>query len=181
MTGTLGDRRTDDGTLADNRSAPGSSPPTVDDPPESPVPAADSRLGRPLARAWDSLLRIRERMSGTPAGRLTVKIGVAVVGGLLVGLGLMLVPLPGPGWLIVIAGLAIWSLEFRWARSLLGLTRRGLRWWADMMRTGPWPARVALWLSLAACILAAAWLSLRYTFDVNVVDLLSVGTTQPGP
>jgi len=115
---------------------------------------------------------MRRRMYGTRAGRLTVRISIAVVGALIVGLGLLMVPLPGPGWLVVLAGLGIWSLEFRWARSLLALTRRGLSWWSRTMRSGPWLARIALGAVLATAILGAAWLSLRYTFDVDVTELL---------
>ncbi|HLL67795.1 MAG TPA: PGPGW domain-containing protein [Micromonosporaceae bacterium] len=145
---------------------------TTDDDRAQPAEPRPPRLPRPLARAWDSLLRMRRRMYGTRAGRLTVRISIAVVGALIVGLGLLMVPLPGPGWLVVLAGLGIWSLEFRWARSLLALTRRGLSWWSRTMRSGPWLARIALGAVLATAILGAAWLSLRYTFDVDVTELL---------
>jgi uncharacterized protein (TIGR02611 family) len=37
---------------------------------------------------------------------------VAMVGTLLIILGLLLVPLPGPGWLIVFGGLAVLATEF---------------------------------------------------------------------
>jgi uncharacterized protein (TIGR02611 family) len=43
-------------------------------------------------------------------------IGLAVVVG-----GVILLPLPGPGWLIIFAGVAIWGTEFAWAQ-------RALRW-----------------------------------------------------
>jgi len=42
----------------------------------------------------------------------TVVIGFAVV-----ILGLIMVPLPGPGWFVVFAGFAILSLEFVWAQE----------------------------------------------------------------
>ncbi|MEX1995722.1 MAG: PGPGW domain-containing protein [Candidatus Saccharimonadales bacterium] len=37
---------------------------------------------------------------------------VAMVGTLLIILGLLLVPLPGPGWLVVFGGLAVLATEF---------------------------------------------------------------------
>jgi len=42
-------------------------------------------------------------------------------------LGLALVPLPGPGWLIVFLGLGIMATEFAWAERLLDFGRRTLR------------------------------------------------------
>jgi len=46
-------------------------------------------------------------------------------------LGLLLVPLPGPGWLVVFAGLALLGSEFAWARPLAAGLRRALeRFWA---------------------------------------------------
>lgn len=44
---------------------------------------------------------------------------MAVAGFALVALGLVLVPLPGPGWLIVALGLGLLALEFDRAERLL--------------------------------------------------------------
>lgn len=40
------------------------------------------------------------------------------VGAALVVLGIILTPLPGPGLLIILAGIAVLSREYRWARRL---------------------------------------------------------------
>jgi uncharacterized protein (TIGR02611 family) len=47
------------------------------------------------------------------------RIVITVVGFLVVLIGLILIPLPGPGWLIVFAGLAILATEYVWAQRLL--------------------------------------------------------------
>lgn len=47
------------------------------------------------------------------------RVGVVVAGFLLVGLGVVLVPLPGPGWLVVALGLGLLALEFDRAERLL--------------------------------------------------------------
>ena len=52
------------------------------------------------------------------------RVVVAVVGCSVVALGLVLVPFPGPGWLIVIVGLGILATEFAWAQRLLRMVRR---------------------------------------------------------
>ena len=50
------------------------------------------------------------------------RIGTAIIGGLVVLFGLILIPYPGPGWLVVFSGLAVLSTEFvfaaKWLRSL---------------------------------------------------------------
>lgn len=48
---------------------------------------------------------------------------VTVVGALLVAVGIALMVLPGPGILLVVAGLAVLATEFAWARDLLGTAK----------------------------------------------------------
>jgi tellurite resistance protein TerC len=55
-------------------------------------------------------------MNGPRALRRLVKI---VFGFTLLGLGIVMIALPGPGWLTIAAGLAILAGEFVWARKLL--------------------------------------------------------------
>lgn len=47
---------------------------------------------------------------------LARKIAIAIVGGCVFVLGLILIPLPGPGLLVCFAGLFILSLEFEWVK-----------------------------------------------------------------
>lgn len=47
------------------------------------------------------------------------KILVGIIGGVVVLAGLLMMPLPGPGVLVVFAGLAILATEFEWCRRLL--------------------------------------------------------------
>ena len=47
---------------------------------------------------------------------------IAIIGTLLCLIGIVMVPLPGPGVLVIAAGLAILAIEFAWARRCL---RRG--------------------------------------------------------
>jgi len=51
------------------------------------------------------------------------RILVAMVGGTVLALGLALVVLPGPAFLVIPAGLAILALEFAWARRWLQKAR----------------------------------------------------------
>ena len=58
---------------------------------------------------------------------LARRTGIAVIGGSVLLLGLLLVLLPGPAFLVIPVGLGILALEFRWARRLRDRTRRAAR------------------------------------------------------
>ena len=107
-----------------------------------------------------------ERVRATRAGRLTLRIAIGIVGALVIVIGLVLVPLPGPGWLIVLAGLAILSLEFAWAQRLIHFTRTQLeRWWHWLGRQH-WTVRALAGLIGIAFAGTAAWLSWTYGADL---------------
>lgn len=61
--------------------------------------------------------------SASTAWRKARRIVVAVVGGTLLFLGVLLLVLPGPAFIVIPAALAILALEFRWARRWLRKTR----------------------------------------------------------
>ena len=97
--------------------------------------AEGERHDRPVRRM---LRDIRRRIDRRPALRRAYRVIVAALGGTIAILGLLLVPLPGPGWLIVFLGLAILGTEFAWAKRLAVFTKRQLaRFWAS------WKARRA--------------------------------------
>ena len=114
---------------------------------------------------------VLERIRKTPHGRMALKIGVGTVGTLVVGLGLLLIPFPGPGWAIVILGLAIWALEFAWAKNLLEFTKRHVQAWTRWARRQSLPVRLALGVLSLIFVAAVVWGSVRLSFGV---DLLAV-------
>ena len=52
------------------------------------------------------------------------RIGVTVAGAVLVLAGLAMLVLPGPGILVIIAGLAVLATEYVWAERMLNLAKR---------------------------------------------------------
>lgn len=88
------------------------------------------RPDRPLRRL---LHRLRAGVARHRALEAAYRVGVALLGGALTIGGLVLVPLPGPGWLVVFLGLAVLGTEFHWARRIAGWLRRRLEsfwaWW----------------------------------------------------
>jgi len=57
------------------------------------------------------------------AQRRIKRIGIAIGGAAVLLMGVIAIPYPGPGWLIVFAGLAILATEFAWAKRVLEFVR----------------------------------------------------------
>ena len=91
---------------------------------------------------------------------------VFVVGLSIVILGLILVPFPGPGWLIVILGLLIWASEFERAQRLLDFVKDRLAVWNIWVMRQNWLVRGVLGLLTLAFVLAVVWAVLRLSGSV---------------
>ncbi|MCI4011965.1 PGPGW domain-containing protein [Brevibacterium sp. ZH18] len=94
----------------------------------------------------------------------TARIYRLVVGGLgtlIVMIGLVLVPLPGPGWLIVIIGLFVISSEFRWAQRILHFVRVNVEKWSHWIMARPLWVRWTVGALSAAFVGLVAWGVLR--------------------
>ena len=74
--------------------------------------------------------------------------------------GLIMVPFPGPGWLVVFIGLAVWASEFEWARRLLRLARGTLEAWTKWLIPQPWWMKGLVLLVTIAAVAAIFWLLL---------------------
>lgn len=90
----------------------------------------------PVARF---MARWREAIRRRPWVEVLYRVIITVFGGLIVIVGLILVPLPGPGWLIVFIGLTVLGSEYHWARRLLGWLRMALAKFWERWRA--WRAR----------------------------------------
>ena len=69
------------------------------------------------------------------------RIIVAVVGGTVLALGVALIVLPGPAFLVIPAGLAILAIEFAWAKRWLRSARAVL---PGRSKNGSSPRRVTM-------------------------------------
>ena len=92
-----------------------------------------------------------------PALDLTYRIVVGLLGGAIVVLGFILIPLPGPGWLIVFAGLALLATEFVWAERLLRYGRRRLHLWTQWVTQQSLLVRGLIGLGGLLCVAGAIW------------------------
>jgi uncharacterized protein (TIGR02611 family) len=77
-------------------------------------------------RAQRLLARVDAWSSGGPVRAMTVRVGVTVLGPVVVLAGLAMLVLPGPGLVVIALGLALLALEHDWARRVLHLGARGL-------------------------------------------------------
>jgi len=154
-------------------------------PEPEPVSAGDSsrRQLRDERRArldTDDVRSLRERVADSRWRRRIAaarpvdnayRIVVGVAGLLVVGFGVLLIPLPGPGWVIVFGGLAIWATEFTWAERLLQFARRHVKSWTD------WVLRQPLWVRGVVALLTAAFV---YGVLVVTLHLAGVPDWMPG-
>ena len=74
------------------------------------------------------------------------KIVIAIAGVALMALGVVLMPLPGPGFVIVVVGIAVLATEFAWAKDLLHKTR-DKAWEAQKTAVETWPRVVLTFVS----------------------------------
>jgi uncharacterized protein (TIGR02611 family) len=99
------------------------------------------------------LASARSFVHGWPGGRHVWKIGVAAVGLVVVVAGIVMLVTPGPGWLVIFLGFAIWATEFAWANSVATFVRR------NVTRCASWIRRQPRWLLVAlgsVCLAAVA-------------------------
>jgi uncharacterized protein (TIGR02611 family) len=74
------------------------------------------RWARSVAAASSA---VRSRAYATTIGRILWRISITIIGVVVIIAGIILLPLPGPGWVVIFAGLGILSTEYDWARRLL--------------------------------------------------------------
>jgi len=84
---------------------------------------------------------------------------VAVVGVAIIAGGIVLLPLPGPGWVIIFLGLGVLASEFTWAKRLLAFARKQVAAWTDWIKR---QSRVVRGLVALSCVVLIAALVLAY-------------------
>lgn len=124
--------------------------------PHDHAPDDDRPPGR-RHRARSALAARRERLRGDARKERVYRVVVGVLGASVVLVGLALVPLPGPGWLVVFLGLAVLGSEFRWARRLQAFARRHVHAWSEWIARRSWRTRVVLGSATALVVVGAAY------------------------
>nr|MCW2598497.1 hypothetical protein [Frankiales bacterium] len=115
--------------------------------------------------------RIRDRIRRLPAGEVIVHGAVFLLGAAFIATGLAFIVLPGPLTIPpILIGLAIWSLEFDFAQSLLDRAKGQAQKAWDEARAHPWRTGLitggGLVLAVAVAVLASRYGLVQHARDV---------------
>jgi uncharacterized protein (TIGR02611 family) len=101
----------------------------------------------------------------------TVKtVVVAVLGGLLTLAGIALLVLPGPGFVLVAAGLAVLATRFSWAKKPLDYAKDKAQEGIEEVGKSPWRAAAAV---VAALVLVALGVLALIGVDLPLMNALT--------
>ncbi|MBZ5740488.1 PGPGW domain-containing protein [Nocardioides mangrovi] len=110
-------------------------------------------------RSQAFLDRIDAWSDAGPLRSVAVRVGVTVLGPLVVLAGLAMTVLPGPGLVVMVLGLALLALEYQWARSVLGGVGGVVTWARELvLPRGASPRRRAFGLAVVGAGVVATTL-----------------------
>lgn len=125
----------------------------------------------PTPRAQQLLTRIEAWAHRGPVRAVVVKVGVTVLGPLVVLAGVAMLVLPGPGLVVMALGAALLALEYDWARRALASCGRVLdRGRRAVLPTDASAGRRALGVATTLAVLVA-------TTGITAAFSTYVGTT----
>lgn len=86
------------------------------------------------------------------------RVSTAIVGGGVVMVGIIAIPYPGPGWLIVFSGLAILATEFTWAQRVLDFARHKYDMWTEWLKKQHIAIKLFVLALTGVVVVASMWL-----------------------
>jgi uncharacterized protein (TIGR02611 family) len=94
------------------------------------------------------------------------RVAIAIAGGAVLLIGILAIPYPGPGWLIVFTGLAILATEFPWARRVLDFAKYRYDLWSAWLKRQRLAVRIGVLAGTGLVVVLTLWL-------LNVFGLLA--------
>jgi hypothetical protein len=91
------------------------------------------------------------------SARLIRRVVVTVAGVAVLGLGIALLALPGPGVLVIALGFLILSVEYEWARRYFEMARQKASDLADQAVAKPWSTVLSIFASLGLIAAGLIW------------------------
>lgn len=116
--------------------------------------APDDQLSGTERFAW------RRKIKANPLWNTIYRVGVAVVGAAIIVVGIVLLPLPGPGWVIIFLGIGLWATEFAWAKRLLTWAKAQVARWTHWLAQQAWWVKGLVGLVTFIFILVVLWCAL---------------------
>jgi uncharacterized protein (TIGR02611 family) len=130
-------------------------PRAVDPRPDETAEERRDRLRR-AAYAAELATGRRERTGLEARRHIVVRLAIIGAGTVVTVLGLLMLVLPGPGIVVVIAGLGILATEVAWAERLLAYAKRKAR--LDKVTSqAPWVKPVAIGMTVVAIGVSTAY------------------------
>ncbi|MDA3646841.1 TIGR02611 family protein [Saccharopolyspora indica] len=117
-------------------------------------PATDDYKPRLRERLW----MFRERLRAKAGMNLAYRVVIGVIGGAVLAAGILMIPYPGPGWLVVFAGLGILATEFHWAGRVNGFAKRHYRRWVDWLGRQHLATKLAVMGGTCLIVLVTMWM-----------------------
>lgn len=117
--------------------------------------AEDDRSGSAVLAA---IAKKRNQIRHKKHFDLIYRCVVGVIGLAVLIVGIVLIPYPGPGWLVVFAGLGILASEFDWAHRLLTFARGKYDLWLEWVKVQHWSVQALLGLLTCIVVLTTLWL-----------------------
>jgi uncharacterized protein (TIGR02611 family) len=111
-----------------------------------------------------AIRKLREQKARHQQRGRAYRFVFATIGGLIILLGLVLVPLPGPGWLIVALGVGMLALEFDRMERLLEKILDRLEATSDRL-----PPFVKVVLGVLAIAGIAAWIAATLLWEIPLL------------
>lgn len=102
---------------------------------------------------------------------ITKKLAIAIIGLMVVFAGLIMVPYPGPGWLVVFAGLAILATEFRFAHNILEFGKEKYQIWQNWVSSQGILIQIVIWTIMGIIIVLTIWLLNGYGVIARILNL----------
>ena len=99
------------------------------------------------------------------------RASIAIVGVVVLLVGIVAIPYPGPGWLIVFAGLAILATEFDWAQRLLDRMRSKYDTWTEWIKRQPRHIKALFAAMTTVVVIATIWLMNGYGIMNEILNL----------
>jgi uncharacterized protein (TIGR02611 family) len=91
------------------------------------------------------------------AKRHVRRVGIGVAGSIVLVIGIIAIPYPGPGWLIVFTGLAILATEFAWARRVLDFAKGRYDLWTEWLKRQHVVVRLLVLMATGLVVLVTLW------------------------
>lgn len=86
------------------------------------------------------------------------RILIGFVGWAVLLLGVVMIPYPGPGWIVVFIGLSILAREFHWARRLNDRARHKYESWKSWLGIQPSYIKALFFALTTMTVIVTVWL-----------------------